>query len=229
MMRFVIGLITLSCLSLSVLSDADDREALIYKVDIVLPPKEGRNEKKDILRIRKTLKQLSGIRVLFSFKELGNPLVILVLDVEKACAWSQLTGFLSRRGYEFSTKSLYHISDFARGLGVNNSDDLWATSFDSEYIVIDSVNLHVNGLSTLEYYQMMKWTVEKTITTAKSGQQMTCFKTLAANPVELFYIGPVRQSTIEYYEQYMHGPRRYQNEVKRMKNLDDCKGVSKTD
>ncbi|XP_046560353.1 uncharacterized protein LOC124269379 [Haliotis rubra] len=229
MMRFVIGLIILSCLSLSVLSDADDRDALIYKVDIFLPPKEGRRETKDILRIRKTLKQLSGIRVLFSFKELGNPHVILILHVEKACTWSQMTRFLSRRGYEFSTKCLYHISDFARELGVNNTDDLWATSFDSELMVIDSVILPVKGLSTLEYNQMMKWILEKAITIVKSGQQMTCFRTLASYPVELFYIGPVSQSTVEKYDRYIHGPRHFLNEVTRIENLDDYAGVCQRD
>ncbi|XP_046371139.2 uncharacterized protein LOC124145435 isoform X3 [Haliotis rufescens] len=152
MLLFVAGLITMSCLTLSVLSADDGRDALLYKVDIFLPPNEGRDEIADILHIQETVKDLSDIDVLFSFKELGNPRIIL-------------------------------------------------------------------GLSTLEYNEMLEWTLERDAALARSGQQMTMFRALGEYPLELIYFGAVTQHRIEEYEEYLHGPRDFENVLQESKTL----------
>ncbi|XP_071108626.1 uncharacterized protein [Haliotis cracherodii] len=228
MLLFVAGLITMSCLTLSVLSANDGRDALLYKVDIFLRPKEGRDEIADILHIQETVKHLSDIDVLFSFKELGNPRIILVLDVEKACSWSQLTDFLSSKGYEYRVTSLYHVSDFAQELGVNLTSDLWATSFENQRLVMGRVVYPDRGLSTLEYNEMLKWTLERDAAIVRFGQQMAVFRTLADYPLELIYFGPATQHRVEEYEEYVHRARNYEDVVTRIENLDyytgQCQG-----
>ncbi|XP_071108622.1 uncharacterized protein [Haliotis cracherodii] len=229
MLLFVAGLISMSCVTLSVLSANDGRDALLYKVDIFLPPKEGRDEIADILHIQETVKDLSDIDVLFSFKELGNPRIILVLDVEKACRWPKLTGFLSSKGYEYRVTSLYHVSDFAQELGVNLSSDLWATSFENHRLVMDRVVFPEKDLSTLEYNEMLKWTLERDAAIARTGQQMTVFRALGEYPLELIYFGPVTQHRIEEYEEYLHGPRDFENVLTRIENLDHYTGQCQGD
>ncbi|XP_048242397.1 uncharacterized protein LOC124145435 isoform X1 [Haliotis rufescens] len=219
MLLFVAGLITMSCLTLSVLNADDGRDALLYQVDIFLPPKKGRDETADILHIKETVKDLSDIDVLFSFKELGNPRIILVLDVEKACSWSQLTDFLLSKGYEYRVTSLYHVSDFAQELGVNLTGDLWATSFENHRLVMDRVVFPERGLSTLEYNEMLEWTLERDAALARSGQQMTMFRALGEYPLELIYFGAVTQHRIEEYEEYLHGPRDFENVLQESKTL----------
>ncbi|XP_048251479.1 uncharacterized protein LOC124117931 isoform X1 [Haliotis rufescens] len=114
MFMLLIGLLTLSCLPRSILGCCDDSNALLYRVDITLPPKVGRDETADILQIKAKVEGLTDIKVIFSFKEIGNPKVLLVLNVEKACSWPQLTSFLSRKGYEVKTTPVYRCSDYAR-------------------------------------------------------------------------------------------------------------------
>ncbi|XP_067649138.1 uncharacterized protein [Haliotis asinina] len=205
-------------LPLSVLGD--DRDAHLYRVNIYMPPEKGRDETAEIRQIKDTVNDLTDIKVLFSFKELGNPRILLVLDVEKPGSWSQLTGFLSRKGYEFSAVSLYQCGDFAKGLGVSIPDDMWSSSFEDEDLLMDRKTLLVGDLSTLEYNEMLKWTFEKDVALRKSGQKQTCFKTLAVFPVELMYFAPVSQHVMDEMEEYLRGPRRFQNEVTRIQNLD---------
>ncbi|XP_046371154.2 uncharacterized protein LOC124145435 isoform X2 [Haliotis rufescens] len=228
MLLFVAGLITMSCLTLSVLNADDGRDALLYQVDIFLPPKKGRDETADILHIKETVKDLSDIDVLFSFKELGNPRIILVLDVEKACSWSQLTDFLLSKGYEYRVTSLYHVSDFAQELGVNLTSDLWATSFENHRLVMGRVVYPERGLSTLEYNEMLKWTLERDAAIVRFGQQMAVFRTLADYPLELIYFGPATQHRVEEYEEYVHRARNYEDVVTGIENLDyytgQCQG-----
>ncbi|XP_048238971.1 uncharacterized protein LOC124116670 [Haliotis rufescens] len=225
MLLLVAGLITFSCLRLSVLGADDDRDALLYKVDIFLPPKEGRDEKADIRKIQETLNSITDIRVLFAFKELGNPRIILVLDVEKKNSWHQLTGFLSRKGYEFSVTALYSCEGFAQDLGVNLTRDMFATSFGDDDLIMDRKIFPEKDLTTLEYNEKLKWTFERNAEFVKAGMQGTCFKTLAAYPVELVYFVTVNPHTIEVIEEGLHGPNHFQNQVTRIENLDSYTGV----
>ncbi|XP_048242438.1 uncharacterized protein LOC125374818 [Haliotis rufescens] len=229
MLLLVAGVITMVCLPLSVLGASDDRDALIYKVEIFLPPKEGRDETADIQQIKETVKHLNDIDVLFSFKELGNPRIILILDVEKACSWPQLTGFLSSQGFEFSVTSLYHCSDFAKELGLNLPNDMWVSSFGNDDLLMEKQIFPVKDLSTLEYIEKLKWTFEKDLAIIKNGQPAECFKTLAEFPVELVYFGPASQSKMEAEEDLLHGPNTFHNEVSRIEKLDDYTGVCQGD
>ncbi|XP_071108611.1 uncharacterized protein [Haliotis cracherodii] len=229
MLLLVAGVITMVCLPLSVLGASDDRDALIYKVEIVLPPMEGRDETADIEQIKETVKHLNDIDVLFSFKELGNPRIILILDVEKACSWPQLTGFLSSQGYEFSVTSLYHCSDFAKELGLNLPNDMWVSSFGNDDLIMDKQIFPVKDLSTLEYNEKLKWIFEEDLAIIKKGQPAVCFKTLAEFPVELVYLGPVKPSKSEAYVGAFHGPNTFHNEVTRIENLDFFTGVCQGD
>ncbi|XP_048247742.1 uncharacterized protein LOC124145477 [Haliotis rufescens] len=229
MLLFVAGLITMSCLTLSVLCADDGRDALLYQVDIFLPPKEGRDETADILHIKETVKHLSDIDVLFSFKELGNPRIILVLDIEKACSWPQLTGFLSSRGYEFSVTSLYYDSDFAQELGVNMTKDMLASSFGNRDLLMGKVTFPVKGLSTLEYNNMLKWTIERQIDIIKDGEPLACFRNLAEYPVQMIYIEPASNHRMSGYTHYFHVARHIQLVVTRIENLDSYTGVCQGD
>ncbi|XP_071108618.1 uncharacterized protein [Haliotis cracherodii] len=229
MLLLVAGMITMVCLPLSVLGASDDRDALIYKVEIFLPPKEGRDETADIEQIKETVKHLNDIDVLFSFKELGNPRIILVLDVEKACSWPQLTGFLSSQGYEFSVTSLYHCSDFAKELGLNLPNDMWASSFGNDDLIMDKEIFPVKDLSTLEYNLKLKWIFEEDLAIRENGQTAVCFKTLAEFPVELVYFAPVKPSKSEAIVDALHGPNNFHNEVTRIENLDYYTGVCQGD
>ncbi|XP_071108579.1 uncharacterized protein [Haliotis cracherodii] len=215
MLLFVFGLITLS-----VLGTKGDKDALLYRVDISLPPVEGRDETADILSIKKTVKGLTGVDVLFSFKELGNPKIVLVLDVEKACSWPQLTGYLSSQGYVFSVEALYHCSDYAQELGVNIPKDMWATSFGDEELIIDVNTFPVKELSTLEYNNQMKWKFERDMDILNSGQKGACFRTLAGFPVQLMYFAPVNSSGIDAIEEFVHAAGNLVSEITQIQNLE---------
>ncbi|XP_046565369.1 uncharacterized protein LOC124274098 [Haliotis rubra] len=114
--------VCLLCLPLSVLGD--DRDAHLYRVDIYMPPEKGRDETAEIRQINDKVNDLTDIKVLFSFKELGNTRIVLVLDVEEPGSWSQLMGFLSRKGYDFSAVSLYPCGVFADDLGVTVPEEM---------------------------------------------------------------------------------------------------------
>ncbi|XP_071108591.1 uncharacterized protein [Haliotis cracherodii] len=229
MLLFVAGLITMSCLTLSVLCADDGRDALLYQVDIFLPPKEGRDETMEILHIQETVKHLSDIDVIFSLKELGNPRIILVLDVEKACSWPQLTGFLSSKGYEFSVTSLYYESYFAQELGVNMTKDMLASSFGNRDLLMGKITFPVKGLSTLEYNNMIKWTIERQTDIMKDGVPLACFRNLAEYPVQMIFIGPASNHRESGYTQYFHVARHVQLVVTRIENLDSYTGVCQGD
>ncbi|XP_048242231.1 uncharacterized protein LOC124127637 [Haliotis rufescens] len=229
MLLFVAGLITMSCLTLSVLCADDGRDALLYQVDIFLPPKEGRDETADILHIKETVKHLSDIDVLFSFKELGNPRIILVLDVEKACSWPQLTGFLSSKGYEFSVTSLYYDSDFAQELGVNMTKDMLASSFRNRDLLMGKMTFPMKGLSTLEYNNMLKWIVERQVDIINDGEPSASFRNLAEYPIQMIYIEPASNHRVSGYGQFFHVPRHVQLVVTRIENLDSYTGACQED
>ncbi|XP_071104977.1 uncharacterized protein [Haliotis cracherodii] len=219
MLLFVFGLLTLS-----VLGTKCDKDALLYRVDISLPPVKGRDETADILSIKETVKGLTNVDVLFSFKELGNPKVVLVIDVEEACSWPQLTGYLSGQGYVFSVEALYHCSDYAQELGVNIPKDMWATSFGDEDLIIDTKTFPVKDLSTLEYNNKIKWTFEKDIDILKSGQKGVCFRTQADFPVQLMYFAPVNPSGVEAIEEFLHAPGNFESDITRIQNLEYYSG-----
>ncbi|XP_046327950.2 uncharacterized protein LOC124112061 [Haliotis rufescens] len=225
MLLFVAAIITLSCLPVSVLSDPAPRDALLYRVDIYVPPEEGRNETADIQQVKETVKSLTDIKVLFSFKELGNPRIILVLDVEKACSWPQLTGFLSSKGYEFSVTSLYGCSDFAKEIGISLPKDIWSSSLGNVDLVMDRKIYRVGDLTTLEYNEMLQWMFERDVVIRKTVQRKkACFKSLADFPVEVMYFGQASQYVMDVMEGYLHGPRYFQNELTRIEQLDDYTG-----
>ncbi|XP_046568382.1 uncharacterized protein LOC124276772 [Haliotis rubra] len=218
MFLFLVGL---ACLTLSVVV-ADyqhGRDDLLYRVDIYLPPKEGRDEVADIQKIQQTVKGLTDIKVLFAFKELGNARIVLVLDVEKPCSWPQLTGFLSRKGYVFNVTSLYLCTDFARELGITLNISMWSPSSGNDELAMLKKTVRVKGLATDEYNQMLKWNFERDNIIFKSGQPAVCFRTLASYPVQLLYFGPISQHDIEEVEEFVHASR-CQTEVTRVADLD---------
>ncbi|XP_046543616.1 uncharacterized protein LOC124253814, partial [Haliotis rubra] len=140
------------------------------------------------------------------------------LDVEEPGSWAQLTGFLSRKGYEFSAVSLYPCSDFAKGLGVTMPDDMWASSFEDEDLLMDRKTLLVGDSSTLEYDEMLKWTFEERCSPWQNpARDRHVSKLLAVYPVELLYFGPVSQHGIDEMEVYFRGSRKFHNEVTRIK------------
>ncbi|XP_071098107.1 uncharacterized protein [Haliotis cracherodii] len=215
-----VGLLTLSCLPRSVLGSDDERDARLYRVDITLPPKEGRDETADIMQIKATVEGLTDIKVLFSFKEVGNPKVLLVLDVEKACSWPQLTTFLSRKGYEVKTTPVYYCSDYARELGVNMTRDMYASSLkDDEDLLFGRQIFHVKDLTTAEFDEKMKQMFVREKVILEAGQRGACFRTLASLPVELINFSPISPSRVDAMGEILHGPEIYDVELTRMQNL----------
>ncbi|XP_071098108.1 uncharacterized protein [Haliotis cracherodii] len=220
MVMLLVGLLTLSCLPWSVLGSDDDRDALLYRVDITLPPKEGRDETADILQIKETVEGLTDIKVLFSFKELGNSRVIFVLGVEKACSWPQLTTFLSRKGYEVKTTPVYRCSDYARELGVNISRDFYDMSLkDDDHLQLGKQIFYVKDLTTAEFDEKMRQMFVRDMGILKAGQRAACFRTLASLPVELMHFAPVGPQKIEAIEEILHGPDTFDLEIIRIQNL----------
>ncbi|XP_046562353.1 uncharacterized protein LOC124271298 [Haliotis rubra] len=229
LLLFVAGIIAMLCLPLPGVGAAGDRDALLYKVEILIPPKEGRDENADIQQIKQTVEDLKDIKVIFAFKELGNPSIVLVLDVEEACSWPQLTGFLSRKGYEFSVASLYRCSDYSNRLGFNLPDDAWTYSFQDENLAMVTKVFPVGDLSTLEYNERLKMTFQQDLAILKSGQKGVCFRILAEYPVELVYFAPVSQMKVEAIDESLASPGLYENEVKRIQNLANYTAVCQGD
>ncbi|XP_048251695.1 uncharacterized protein LOC124120752 [Haliotis rufescens] len=220
MFNFLVGLLTLSCLPRSVLGSDDDRDALLYRVDITLPPKEGRDETADILQIKTTVEGLTDIKVLFSFKELGNSRVIFVLGVEKACSWPQLTSFLSRKGYEVKTTPVYRCSDYARELGVNITRDFYDMSLkDDEDLLLGKQIFRAKDLTTAEFDEKMRQMFKRDVGILKAGKRAACFRTLASLPVELMHFAPVGPRKMEAIEETLHGPDTFDFEMIRIQNL----------
>ncbi|XP_046339590.2 uncharacterized protein LOC124120747 [Haliotis rufescens] len=216
----LLGLLTLSFLPWSVLGSDDDRDARLYRVDITLPPKEGRDETADILQINATVEGLTDIEVLFSFKEVGNPKVLLVIDVEKACSWPQLTSFLSRKGYEVKTTPVYRCSDYAQELGVNMSRDIYDSSLkDDEDLLLGRQIFQVKDLTTAEFNEKMKQMFVREKGILEAGQRGACFRSLASLPVELIHFGPVSPSRMDTMEETLRGPETFDMELSRMQNL----------
>ncbi|XP_046559597.1 uncharacterized protein LOC124268668 [Haliotis rubra] len=225
MFTVLFGLLALSCLPLSVLGAPEDADARMYRVDITLPPKEGRDEKADILEIKTTLAGLTDIKVLFSFKELGNSVVILVLRVDKACSWPQLTSFLARRGYEVKVTPVYYCSDFAQELGLNMTRDFYDTSLeDDEDLIIGKQIFPVKDLTTTQYDDMLKEMFEREMSILNGGQRSACFRTLASLPVELIHFAPVGQKKMEAIAETMNAPGHFDLEILRIQKLDQYTG-----
>ncbi|XP_048251376.1 uncharacterized protein LOC125379196 [Haliotis rufescens] len=199
MFMLLIGLLTLPCLPRSVLGCYDDRDALLYRADITLPPKEGRDETADILQIKAKVE---------------------VLNVEKACSWPQLTSFLSRKGYEVKTTPVYRCSDYARELGVNVSRDIYDMSLeDDEHLLLGKQIFHVKDLTTAEFDKKMRQMFERDVGILKTGQRAACFRTLASLPVELMHFAPVGPQKMEVIAETLHGPETFDVEIIRIQNL----------
>ncbi|XP_067653438.1 uncharacterized protein [Haliotis asinina] len=228
MFLVLFGLLALSCLPLSVLGVPEDRDALMYRMNIYLPPKEGRDEKADILEIKTTVAGLTDIKVLFSFKELGNSVVILVLRVDKACSWAQLTSFLARKGYEFKVMPVYYCSDFARELGLNMTRDFYDTFLEAdEDLLLGTQIFPVNGLTTAEYNEKLRQMFVRDISILNAGQKAACFRTLARLPVELIHFAPVGQKAMEAIAETLHAPDTFDLEILRIQQLDTYAGRCK--
>ncbi|XP_067650249.1 uncharacterized protein [Haliotis asinina] len=223
------GIIFMLCLPLSVVRAADVRDALIYKMEILIPPKEGRDETADIQQIKKTVANLKDIAVIFAFKELGSPRIVLVLEVEKACSWPQLTSFLSQKGYEYSVVPLSRCSDYAYELGVELSDDLWTYSFKDETLTMATQIFPVGDLTTIEYDERLKMTFEQDIAILKTGQTGACFRVLAEYPVKLVYFAPISPTQARALEHFLQAPGIYENEDRRIENLASYSAVCQGD
>ncbi|XP_067653924.1 uncharacterized protein [Haliotis asinina] len=222
------GLLALSCLPLSVLGVPEDRDARMYRVYIYLPPKEGRDETADILEIKTTVSGLTDIKVLFSFKELGNSLVILVLRVDKACSWPQLTSFLARKGYEVKVTPVYYCSDFARELGLNMTRDFYDTTLENdEDLLMGKQIFPVKGLSTTQYDDMLKEMFQKETSILNAGQRAACFRTLADVPVEMMHFTALNQKKVEALVENLNAPSHFDLDVIRIQKLDQYTGRCK--
>ncbi|XP_046559599.1 uncharacterized protein LOC124273118 [Haliotis rubra] len=228
MFTVLFGLLALSCLPLSVLGAPEDRDARMYRVDITLPPKEGRDEKADILELITTVAGLTDIKVLFSFKEIGNSKVILVLRVDKACSWPQLTSFLARKGYEVKVTPVYYCSDFARELGMNMTRDFYDTSLaDDEDLLLGKQIFPLKGLTTAEYAEKVRQMFVRDIRILNAGQRAACFRTLASLPVELMHFAPVGQKAMEAIAETLDAPGPFHVEILRIQKLDHYTGGCK--
>ncbi|XP_067653882.1 uncharacterized protein [Haliotis asinina] len=222
------GLLALMCHPMSVLGAPEERDARMYTVYIYLPPKEGRDEKADILEIKTKLAGLTDIKVLFSFKELGNSMVILVLRVDKACSWPQLTSFLARKGYEVKVKPVYYCSDFARELGLNMTRDFYDTTLkDDEDLLLGAQIFPVKGLPTAMYDEKLRQMFLRDIRILNAGQKAACFRTLASLPVELIHFAPVGQKAMEAIAETLHAPDSFDLEILRIQQLDTYAGGCK--
>ncbi|XP_067649134.1 uncharacterized protein [Haliotis asinina] len=229
MLLLFTGIVSMLCLPLSVVGAADVRDALIYKMEILIPPKEGRDETADILQIENTVADLKDIAVIFAFKELGRPRIVLVLEVEKACSWPQLTSFLSRKGYEYSVVPLSLCSDYAHGLGVKLPHDLWTYSFKDGNLTMVTKIFPVGDLTTTEYDERLKLTFEQDRSILETGQKGACFRVLAEYPVKLVYFAPVTPTQIQAIEKILLAPGMYENEATRIENLASYTAVCQGD
>ncbi|XP_067653992.1 uncharacterized protein [Haliotis asinina] len=224
----LLGPLALSCLPLSVLGVPEDKDARMYKVNITLPLKEGRDENADVLEIKTTVAGLSDMKVLFSFMVPGNSMVILVLRVDKACSWPQLTSFLARKGYAVKVTPVYYCSDFARELGINMTRDFYDTSLENdEDLLLGKEIFPVKGLTTAQYNEKLRQMFVRDISILNAGQPSASFRTLANLPVELIYFAPVTPTAIEAMAKTLHAPDNFEFEILRIQKLDTYTGGCK--
>ncbi|XP_071090391.1 uncharacterized protein [Haliotis cracherodii] len=201
----------------SVAADMDEK---LYLLKIRLRPSVGINQEQEVFAIKKLLTDVSGIDVLFLFKELANPYILAVVDVEDDCRWPALTNVLYSMDDQYSALPLYRCENFAKELDVELTG--LTSDLGKGTLHVTEMLFYAAGYATAEYLDILKdhFTIINNVI-AKKTAKMACFRVLSDVPVKIIYLTNVHPSQVETLLEVAKLPERAQVSVRAYTDLND--------
>ncbi|XP_046373809.2 uncharacterized protein LOC124147216 [Haliotis rufescens] len=201
----------------SVAADMDEK---LYLLKIRLRPSAGSNQAQEVFAIKNLLTDVSGIDVLFLVKELANPYILAVVDVEDDCRWPALTNVLYSMDDEYSALPLYGCENFAKELDVELTG--LTRDFGNGTLHVTDMLFYTTGYTTTEYLDILKdhlTIINNAI--ANNTAKLACFRVLSDVPVKMIYLTNVHPSQVETLMKVSKLPERAQVTVRAYDNLND--------
>ncbi|XP_046585045.1 uncharacterized protein LOC124292017 [Haliotis rubra] len=201
-------------------SAAANPDEKLYQLKFRLTPTVGRNQAQDIGTIKTLLNDIPGIDVLHLFKELANPYILAVVDVEDDCRWPALTDVLFSMDDQFSAVPLYGCDNFAKELGVELTG--LTRNFGNGTLHVTEMLFYQAGHTTDEYLDILKDLLTTTNNVIGHNiANMTCFRVLSDVPVRMIYLSNVHPSQNEMLIKQFKVAERAQVTVRAYDNLND--------
>ncbi|XP_046558124.1 uncharacterized protein LOC124267257 [Haliotis rubra] len=154
------------------------------------------------------------------FKELANPYILAVVDVEDDCRWPALTDVLFSMDDQFSAVPLYGCDNFAKELGVELTG--LTRNFGNGTLHVTEMLFYQAGHTTDEYMDILKDLLTTTNNVIGNNiAKMTCFRVLSDVPIRMIYLSNVHPSQNEMLIKQFKVAERAQVTVRAYDNLND--------
>ncbi|XP_071090228.1 uncharacterized protein [Haliotis cracherodii] len=189
----------------------------LFMLEISLPPLLGRNEASDISAIKQLLYDTPGVTVTYALKEVGNPIIIAVVEVENDCTWASVTSVLASRGDKYSAIPLYRCEDFARAMNVTLNTQ--TKEFDNVTIFLADLVFYAEGYTTPEYTNILKSHLQITSNLLQDGTMMHCYRDMGDVPIRMFHFTEANPSDNDRLQQVTKTSERFHLDVRSYQHL----------
>ncbi|XP_067657261.1 uncharacterized protein [Haliotis asinina] len=198
----------------SVQGGKDDK---LFFIEISFPPMLGRNEANDIYTMKQLLYNTPGVNTTYALKELGNPIVVAVVEVENDTTWASVTSVLARRGDKYSAIPLYRCEDFARAMNVTLHPQ--TQEFDNVTIFLADLVFYAKGYTTAEYTDILKSHLQTTSDLLRDGTMMHCYRDMGDVPIRMFHFTEANPSDNDRLQQITKTSERFHLDVRSYQHL----------
>ncbi|BFZ07293.1 hypothetical protein BsWGS_10332 [Bradybaena similaris] len=163
----------------------------LYLITIALYPEKGTDLATAIVNIAKVLTDTNGVKFVYRFKVIGEPKIIVIVEVTKPVSLERILGILSRLAtLDIESQPVIAIRDFARNLGV--SEELIRRPgriLRNKGLFLFKFTVDYYGNTTDEYLAARKASLEFTLSRILPGGErpgLNWYKELAGRTQSMF-------------------------------------------
>ncbi|XP_071091141.1 uncharacterized protein [Haliotis cracherodii] len=180
-----LGLVVLAALLM--LGPVRCKEHIRFLVDIV-EPRGVADVKTTMATVKSILDKTEGVE--FMFKEVGEPRVLVILNIAALCDLRPLEEQLFAANLDITVKSLFSGEKLAEDLGVNKTLIASAptpTNLTGDFIYVRDATFRMEGLSSEEYKEEIRDNLENSLKYRLDNHQNLMYRVLGVFPIQMMY------------------------------------------
>ncbi|XP_071090925.1 uncharacterized protein [Haliotis cracherodii] len=168
-----------------------------FLVDIV-EPRGVADVQTTMATVKSILDKTKGVE--FMFKEVGEPRVLVILNIASLCDIRPLEEQLFASYLDITVTSLFPGEKLAEDLGVNKSLIASApppTSLTGEYIYYWDAIYRMEGLNSEEYKEEIRDNLENSLKYRLDNHQNLMYRVLGEFPIQMMYFAALKPEDAE--------------------------------
>ncbi|XP_048239807.1 uncharacterized protein LOC124138303 [Haliotis rufescens] len=190
-----LGLVVLAVMLMSGLARCEEHTRFLLEI---VEPTGVTDVKTTMATVKRILDKTEGVE--FMFKEVGEPRVLVILNIAVLCDIRPLEEQLFAANLDITVISLFTGEKLAEDLGVNKALIASApppTNLTGDYIYFWDAIYRMEGLSSEEYKEEIRDNLENTLKYRLDNHQNLMYRVLGQFPIQMMYFAALKPEDAE--------------------------------